>query len=64
MTEQYEPEARKKGVSKDGFKEAAREAAKDTHDARPYRVDLYVTTTGRGNPIHEYIAYLTPEELP
>ena len=64
MTEQYEPEARKKGKSTEGFKEAARDAAKDTYDARSYRVELYVTTTGRGNPIHEYYAYLTPADLP
>ncbi|MDQ3778267.1 MAG: hypothetical protein M3310_05300 [Actinomycetota bacterium] len=65
MTEQYgtAAEARKRGKSRHGFKEAAREAAKDIMESETYRVELHVTTSGTGNPIHEYIVDLVREDL-
>jgi hypothetical protein len=53
-----------KGKSKVGFKEAARAAASAIYTEDSFRADLYVTTTGTGNPIHEYIVVLTPADIP
>jgi hypothetical protein len=53
-----------KGKSRVDFKEAAKAAAREIYTQDSYRADLYVTTTGTGNPIHEYIVVLTREEIP
>ena len=64
MSSDEEALAPKKGKSDKGFKEAAEDAAKDIHQQRDYKADLYVTTSGTGNPIHEYIVVLTPATIP